>query len=461
MYSPTVTYTTYFSTQTDYRYPFYVKESGTQFSSSVKYSYSINNGTAVHQSATVNHNGGNINCVNAMGLSMYRIALKAPLHFNTPGKYTLKIWIDSIDGTPFTIVDTLVRKIKALDNLTPRKGLSEYYFHVACGPCGEDGTPYVEQMIENFDDYNVLVKLHNSYGGPAQWALMDVPETQMLEDTLNIVGHPNFDRNRTSLMPFDNTNHYYPYLGFCPLDSNFITKDVIYQNKVPSNLYITNTQLNNNSNILSFTANAKFLDTLNFSTKVRLGCMLVEDSIYGFQNNNGIASIPDTVFHRFVLRKSYGGVFGKPNSVASSVNTNQVASISFTDTLPSNFNKKKLYLIPTLHYYSPATSNYEVVNVRKYKIRDLLNSTSLAERAEDSYFEVYPNPASNMVQVRCSMPGKNLTLTLLDVVGRKVYQENVSNAANISISVASLAKGTYLMTLSNGKEQANKTIVVE
>lgn len=66
MYDPTNINTYYLSTNTDYFVPFFMKDMGPQFSHEVKYSYSVNGSSIVHQTTNVDHNNTD-NCVNAIG----------------------------------------------------------------------------------------------------------------------------------------------------------------------------------------------------------------------------------------------------------------------------------------------------------------------------------------------------------------------------------------------------------
>jgi hypothetical protein len=162
MYNAKDPETYYLSTNKSYSIPFAMVDKGTSFSRKVKYSYAINNGTPVHQQVTVDHNHAS-NAINAVGLSAYRVAFTTPVSFSTPGTYTLKVWIDSIDGFADAnhSNDTLIRYYKAMTNVPPRMGLTEYAMHVSCGPCGESGTPYFDYLLKDLSPYTVSVKLHS------------------------------------------------------------------------------------------------------------------------------------------------------------------------------------------------------------------------------------------------------------------------------------------------------------
>ncbi|MFN8311072.1 MAG: T9SS type A sorting domain-containing protein [Chitinophagales bacterium] len=443
--------TYYLSTGKDYHIPFYLSDKGPSFSHQVTFSYSVNNGAPVKQTAIVDYNHA-INCVNAMNLSNYRVSLNPPVHFNTPGDYYIKIWIDSIDGYPDTqhSNDTTSRHFKAIDHLADRKGLTEYYYHTYCGPCGEHGTKFFEWLIDKFDNYTVCVKEHNYTGGTAAQMSMNCDEAIEIDSVTGSIPHPEMTYNRIQLAPFQNTDYYYPYMDFCPFDSNFLIKDVVFNCKVPAELSASEVQLNNGTGNFSFRLNAKFLDDQTFLKEVRLSCMLVEDSIWEYQANDNTSPI-DSIWHRFVLRKIYGGSWGAAGSVPASVTANQVVSLSFSDVLPSRFNKKQLYLIPVMQYKSSNYNGLEVLNVERLRVSDLLVN-GISEN-QDEAVKLYPNPAASLLYLEMKTTQEVLCdVQLYEMNGRSVavaYPLLKGNAYEINISA--LPTGIYFLKANTGK----------
>lgn len=437
----------YLTTNKDYYLPFYLTDAGTVFTNSVAYSYQVNNGPVIHQHDSVNHNRAT-NCVNALHLSKYRIALNQPVRFTATGSYTFKIWIDSLNGiaTSHASFDTNLHYFKVLENLAPRKGLTEYFYHVSCGPCGLDGTPFYENLIDHFSDYTECVKLHN-YIGQADWMKMNCPEAIEIDSVTGSVAHPEMTYNRIDLAPFQNADWYYPYPKFCPFDSNFIITDVVYNHKVPALLSAQNVQLNTTTGNLSFSLKAQFLDNQTFAKEVRLSCMLVEDSIYDFQANDNSNPI-DSTWHRFVLRKIYGGPWGKAGSVPASVTAGQTVSLSFTDVLNSQWQKRQLYLIPLLQYYASSTNGLEILDVKRLRLMSLLPN-EVAAVSDVSWLRLSPNPAQSMLHL--SFDAANINwLEIYSIEGRLIK----AIPATASINVEDLASGSYLLKASGSNTSA-------
>jgi hypothetical protein len=353
--------------------------------------------------------------------------------------------------------DTLVRKYKALPNLINRKGLTEYFYHVSCGPCGEDGTPYYEHLLANYDDYTVGVKLHN-YAGVGAWSAMNCPESDIIENTIGIFSHPEFAYNRKSLAPYDNSNNYYPDAAHCPLDSNFLTKDVVFYNKVPTELSVSNFTSNIVNNTISFSANAKFLDAMTFSKETRMSCMLVEDSIYYYQFDNNLPAV-DSIYHRYVVRKIYGGAMGGVATVPAMVSANQVVSLNVTDTLPTTYNKSRLYLIPIVQYFSTATDGYEILNVKRFKMNSIALPNEVINFAKSNY-KMYPNPTSTCLTIE-SDEDLIAAIKIISMDGKVSLSKAHINEKQIKLDVHSLQNGMYFVEImdSNGQLLFSKVLI--
>lgn len=78
--------------------------------------------------------------------------------------------------------------------------------------------------------------------------------------------------------------------------------------------------------------------------------------------------------------------------------------------------------------------------------------------------QVFPNPTSSMFTVAsASLNTQNLTISLLDIQGKELFSDFVGsvNGLNRSYSVAELAKGVYMLRLSDGETQTFRKLVIE
>jgi len=78
------------------------------------------------------------------------------------------------------------------------------------------------------------------------------------------------------------------------------------------------------------------------------------------------------------------------------------------------------------------------------------------ESQNNSKIEVYPNPATDFVNIVNAI---NSNIQLYDVLGNLIATDNVTNN-NYSLNVANLAKGTYVLKITNGEGTISKKITV-
>lgn len=79
---------------------------------------------------------------------------------------------------------------------------------------------------------------------------------------------------------------------------------------------------------------------------------------------------------------------------------------------------------------------------------------------------IYPNPAKQAINISFEQNAvkNDYTISISDLAGRKVYNENYIAAegqVTLAINVESLAKGLYILTLSNSSTQISKKIIID
>ncbi|MGH1388139.1 T9SS type A sorting domain-containing protein, partial [Kordia sp.] len=63
-------------------------------------------------------------------------------------------------------------------------------------------------------------------------------------------------------------------------------------------------------------------------------------------------------------------------------------------------------------------------------------------------FNVYPNPASNVLNLRTSSNQSfDVVIELFDISGRRVYQDNKNLSNEIQINISSYQSGVYLLSI--------------
>lgn len=80
-----------------------------------------------------------------------------------------------------------------------------------------------------------------------------------------------------------------------------------------------------------------------------------------------------------------------------------------------------------------------------------------------SAFAVYPNPASDNVNVLFDVTEANSTVAISDLSGRTLHTENISGKGfqTKAINLGSFAKGIYLISITNGSSRSVQKVVVQ
>jgi hypothetical protein len=84
--------------------------------------------------------------------------------------------------------------------------------------------------------------------------------------------------------------------------------------------------------------------------------------------------------------------------------------------------------------------------------------------ANNESLNIYPNPASGIINLKCFIQGTgNYSMNLSNVLGQTIYSRNIIISGNYkgSIDVSSFTKGIYFLSLkgSSGTEMVKKLLV--
>jgi hypothetical protein len=97
-------------------------------------------------------------------------------------------------------------------------------------------------------------------------------------------------------------------------------------------------------------------------------------------------------------------------------------------------------------YYKSFTTKWIYGTVSSYS-----NETSLEGSTSGSYIQLYPNPASSILNIECTVDIADAKLTISNVLGNIVNSNNFSilNSKLISVNVTNFTTGTYFITIEN------------
>jgi len=87
--------------------------------------------------------------------------------------------------------------------------------------------------------------------------------------------------------------------------------------------------------------------------------------------------------------------------------------------------------------------------------------TSLNDNELSQQIKIFPNPASDKLQVTFAQPFANMTLKLMDINGRTMKLLSAEGMHTVTIDLSSFAKGAYLLQFNSGRNTATKKIIVQ
>lgn len=113
---------------------------------------------------------------------------------------------------------------------------------------------------------------------------------------------------------------------------------------------------------------------------------------------------------------------------------------------------------PTFNTSMPNTGNYFVSD--GISAVDLL--TGIDEQTTVISFEIYPNPATDNLNIRFSNGNSvNYTVEIMNLLGEVVCSPVSANSPEVSINLSHLAEGCYLVRISNGIAQTTSKVIVQ
>lgn len=156
-----------------------------------------------------------------------------------------------------------------------------------------------------------------------------------------------------------------------------------------------------------------------------------------------------------VGRALLGGYNGQTGSVPAAITDGQAVNYSFNYTVPGTSNKNNMHAVAVL--IDQATG--EIVNAKQISL-----ASAGIEEAATIGMEVYPNPASAVVNVKFEGKGGEYTIAVTDLAGRQVAFTSVANANGsqlVALPINGLSAGNYLITVANNGASYTQNLMIK
>lgn len=311
------------------------------------------------------------------------------------------------------------------------------------------GAVAMDYMVNTYPNDFIGIAVHN--GDPMTVAEYDA--------AANFSGYPSSNVDRVLLGQTVSQNAFNSYYN--------ARKDLI----VPAGMSVAATGA---GNTVSIVATATFR-TPFAAANYRLGVIVIEDGVTGTGSGynqanayaggangamGGFESLPNPVpaaqmVYDHVGRALLGGYDGQANSVPAVITDGQVVNYTFNYTIPATSTRANMHAVAVLI----DQSNGEIVNA----IQGSLSGASLGE-VETIGMEVYPNPATDVVNVKFVGNGGDYQIAITDLAGRQVASTslvNASGAQSVALPIAEFSAGNYLVTIAKDGASYTQNLIVK
>lgn len=373
-----------------------------------------------------------------------------PLNYSDIGQYTIDVTITLVNGNADT--EPSDNEGSATFNTISADGgkkvLVEEGTGTWCGWCPR-GTVGMDYASENYPDSFIGIAVHNQ--DP-----MTVPE---YNSGAGFSAFPGMNVDRT-------------VMGDDP-SADIIENHILQRSGVPNPIKIEIAPVVSGHE-LSVEANATFYS--NFSdANFRLAAILVEDDVTGTTSGynqanyysggangemGGYENLPNPVpasdmVYNHVGRALLGGYNGQEDSVPADITDGQTVSYTFNYTIPDEFFSNNLHVVVLVI----DNNTGQIVNANKAD----LGTLGVTDLNLSGGFNMYPNPASDFVNLNMNQNGK-YSIKIYDMAGKSVYTESkkeINADSVVKIPVSGLQKGIYLISIEGENQSYSKKLIVK
>jgi type IX secretion system substrate protein len=424
-----------------------VQNLGLNYVSSLTYNFSINNGPV--SSGTVSaFQISNSLWANATD----RFIVPYPVTFSAPGDYIMKAWCSNLNGfnqDQDHSNDTVSQVIHVLNYVPPKQVMIDYYAHTTCGPCGSQGSPWVDSMIAHYPSSAHRLSIHhqNAPGDP-----FVTSQSSQLDWNMNVLAHPTIYYDRFLFPYFSDLQATVSYIYWTPWRP--VGDRLEYPE--PVEVTVKNVQYNSVTRQLFFDVQADFY--YDYNDSLAFNAYIVEDSILFYQAG---APDPNNYWHRRIFRKSLGDVLGIPGSIPFSVPAGTSLTFSFADTLQTNFNVNQVYIYGLVQHQSSNYQKRQIINMNALRLSDVLTGIHTVENNNSNELMIYPNVSSGYIFIRTQPDSKNKTrLEIISSDGKRtVIYPSYPGQEEYEINISGFAQGIYQVILESESKVFTKKFV--
>ena len=419
-----------------------------------------NNGSTVISNVEVNWNDGTNDHISTINTNINPGAtatLSHPMMVNYANvdEKDINVTVSAVNGVADESPSD--NSMATLFNTLSQSGTKAVFIEEAtgtwCGFCPR-GAIGMDYMVDTYPNTVVAIAVHNA--DPMAVAEYDAGIGQFIN------GYPSgvVDRKLGDVDPSSTS-----------LEAAYNTQ---INDLVPLSLSSGTTQSGNN---LTINAQATFFSNFsNADTNYRLAVIITEDGVTGTTSGynqvnyyagnalgamGGYENLPDPVpasqmVYDHVGRALLGGFNGEAGSLPSTINNGDSVSHTFNYTIPATSDADNLYIVVVLIDSNDGT----IVGAQQ---SSLAESLSVEEVSGIDSIKIFPNPATDNINIAFQAGNGNYNITVTDMLGRTVIKQSIDGVfgvQNVQLPVAQLNAGHYIMNINDGNAVYSSKFIV-
>lgn len=410
------------------------------------------------------------------------LVFSAPYNINTPGYYSVKIWINAVNGVTGSdqnkINDTIYTGLSIMASKPAKNILVEQFLSAFDG-----NSPDAQEKLAALTASNVIA--------------VNIHDGDSLKNS-SAGGIISTYRKKTSSAVID--RNYFNDISSVSIERGDYAARINQRltSVVPASIAVVGKNYNTTTRELTFTVQANFVsETVG---DYRLNAYITENNVSGlgsdttyngwnqlnfmyntpwspyYQKGYYLASADGYVLnawqykHHHVLDTALDGSFGATGIIPLTGGTlNQVYSKAYSYTLPispigvNKFNADNIYIVASVSEFNSDVNQRSIVNCMREKVT--LNSEMVSVKENERYvnYSIYPNPASGLVSILIPENSfkESVTITITDLLGKVVYSQAADMKFGlIQLNLYHLENGAYFVQIQGGNSWRSQKLII-